>query len=322
MVNLGERIKFWYNNSRPYSIPITFLSWFAIFIYSLEAGGNAFYGIIAYMGIALVHLTTNLADDYFDYKRLKRKSQGFDTTKAIKFKYLKDGSATIEELRNVIIILLLIAGICGGILFFCSGMYVALFALCGLVVALSYSFLSSRGFGDIAVIFAYGPLMFEGVYYVMSGKLSFDVLILSFGCAMFVNAILYAHMLMDFDEDVAANKTTLCTKLGTKGNALKALMFFYITGYVFIAIFSRLQHNYMYAITFLTIPMVLELYSSLKIYNEDVKIIPQAHFWHLPLDNWEQRQLNPNASFFFRFLYARNITTWFILLTCLAMCFE
>ena len=321
-MNLGQKIKFWYNNSRPYSIPITFLSWLAIFVYSLKAGGNAIYGIIAYFGIALVHLVANLADDYFDYKRLIKKSQGFETTKAIKFRYLKDGSATIEELGNVIIILLLIAGICGGILFFCSGEYVALFALCGLIVALAYSFLSSRGFGDAAVILAYGPLMFEGVYYVMTGNLSLEVLIFSFACAMFVNAILYAHMLMDFDEDVSVHKTTLCTRLKTKSNALKFLMVFYALGYAFIAILGKLQHNYLYALTLLTVPMVLDLYSSLKIYNENDKIVPQAHFWHYPLDNWQERKLNTNAAFFFRFLYARNISTWFILLACLAVIFS
>lgn len=54
--------------------------------------------------------------------------------------------------------------------------------------------------------------MFEGVYYVMTRQFSLDVFILSLVCVMFVNAILYAHMLMDYDGDLNANKTTLCIK--------------------------------------------------------------------------------------------------------------
>ena len=156
-----ENIKFWLKNSRPYSIPITFLSWLAIFVYSLSHGGNAIYGIIAYFGIAVVHLATNLADDYFDYKRLCANPFMLDSTKNCKCKYLKDGCASIDDLKNVIIIMLLIAALPGLILFFTSGWFVIIFALIGLCIALFYSELSSRGLGDLAVIIAYGPLMFR-----------------------------------------------------------------------------------------------------------------------------------------------------------------
>ena len=40
------------------------------FVYSLKLNGNAILGIIALFGVILVHLATNLIDDYFDYKIL------------------------------------------------------------------------------------------------------------------------------------------------------------------------------------------------------------------------------------------------------------
>ena len=221
-----DTVKFWINNARPYSVPMTFLSWLVIFCYSAKQGGNILCGIIALIGISLIHLATNLSDDYFDYKRLSCDEKFLNNSKEIKCAYLRNGQASISDLRNVIILMLFIASICGGILFFLSGWYVILFALAVLPIALLYSQFSSKGFGDVAVILAYGPLMFEGVFYVMTKNLSLDVLILSFACAMFVNTVLYAHMLMDFDEDICSSKRTLCTLLKTKKKALKFMSVF------------------------------------------------------------------------------------------------
>ena len=314
-----DTVKFWINNARPYSVPMTFLSWLVIFCYSAKQGGNILCGIIALIGISLIHLATNLSDDYFDYKRLSCDEEFLNNSKEIKCRYLRNGQATINDLRNVIILMLFIAAICGGILFFLSGWYVILFALAVLPIALLYSQLSSRGFGDVAVILAYGPLMFEGVFYVMTKNLSLDVLILSFACAMFVNTVLYAHMLMDFDEDICSSKRTLCTLLKTKKKALKFMSVFYITGYFLIICLSIKTGNYFYLLTFFTIPLVFELFELLKLYNEDKNVLPHAQPWHYPLENWEQVKQTPNASFFLRFMFTRNISTWFMLLICFSL---
>ena len=313
-----NNIKFWYNNARPYSAPITLLCWFLIFVYALMHGGNTLWGIFAYLGVALVHLATNLSDDYFDYKRLMANGEFTNNEKSIKCKYLRNGQATVEDLRNVIIIMLSVAAFIGFVLFLVSGWGVIFFALCALPIALFYSKLSSRGLGDLAVILAYGPLMYGGVYYVMTGNFSVNVFILSISSGIFVNTILYAHMLMDYDSDVASGKTTLCTRLKTKDNALKGLLAFYITGYLFVAYFGISTSNYYYFLTFLTIPMVFDLYNSLKLYNQNPKSIPEIRPWHYPLEGWEDKLNSGSAPFFFRFLYTRNITTYYMLLACLA----
>jgi len=317
-----QKVKFWYKNSRPYSIPITFLSWLVIFIYSLKNDGNALFGLIAFVGISLTHLATNLADDYFDYKKLCENPFMLESTKPLKCKYLKEGYATIEDLRNVVFAMLGFAAVCGVILFFTSGWLVAVFALIALFISIFYSKLSSNGLGDIAVVIAYGPLMFEGVYYVMTGELSFEVLILSFACAMFVEAILYAHMLMDFDEDVTCQKNTLCTILKTKPRALNLLMIIYVLGYIFLGIFSQIADDNIYLISYLTMPMVYELYVYLEQYNEDKTNLPEVYPWHYPLDNWETAKNTPNAPFLFRFMYARNISTYFMVLVSIAAVFS
>ncbi len=322
MSKIINKIVFWYKNSRPYSIPITFLSWLVIFVYSLKSGGSFTNGLIAYFGIALVHLATNLSDDYFDFLYLSKNKEQLNATKSIKCSYLKDGTSTVEELRNVLIIMFSVAAICGFYLFLKSGVMVFGFMLSVFPIALLYSFLSRKGLGDIAVILAYGPLMFEGVYYVMTGQMSWNVLILSFACAMFVNTILYVHMLMDYDEDVCSYKTTLCTLFNSKEYALRLLVLFYVLAYIFIYLFALRMDNYLYLITFCTLPMVIELYVYLSQYNKNKLNVPQIRFWHYPLEGWNEKANTPSAAFFFRFMYTRNISTWFMLFVIIAIIFS
>lgn len=319
MLKLINKIKFWYGNSRPYTVSITLLSWFCAFLYAVKHGGNIIAGILSYVGIAVVHLATNLSDDYFDYKRLIKDGKFDNGEKSNKCRYLLDGSATVNELRNVILIMFSFAALIGMILFFVSGYYVLLFACLALPIAVFYSVLSSRGLGDFAVIIAYGPLMFCGVYYVMTKNFSYEVLILSVAVSFIVNTILYAHMLMDFDGDIKSGKMTLCTRLKTKNKALVGLVFFYAIAYLFIVLLMIKTANLYYILPFLTVPLVIDLYKQLNTFiNVDKNIIPRVRFWHLPLDKWDIIGNTSDAPFFFRFFYARNIAIYFMILACLA----
>lgn len=317
--NFIEKTFFWLDCARLYSLPMTILSWLVIFIYSVKNNGNVLSGIIALIGICFVHLATNLADDYFDYEILTQHSKFMETAQECKCKYLRTDKATTEELKKVIIIFLSIAAITGVILFFRAGYYVAVLALIALAIALGYQKLSLLRLGEVAVIIAYGPLMFEGVYYVMTKKFSYEVLILSFACVMFVNSVLYTHMLMDFDGDECAHKKTLCRKFKTKNSALNLILIFYLISYVLTGYLAVKTQHYYYFLPFITIPMVWDLYNSLKQFNNDKTTVPKIYPWHYPLDNWEELKTTPDAPFYFRFFYSRNITTVFMLLMCVAI---
>lgn len=307
-----SKVQFWYKNSRPYTAPITFLSWLVIFLYSIKQGGNILYGIIAYIGIAIVHLATNLSDDYFDYKRLSADPSFFSKAKASKCKYLRDGSANLKELKRVLVLLFSLAGIIGAYLFFASGYYVLLFAFVAFIISITYSKLSAKGLGDIAVIIAYGPLMFCGVFYVMTGKMSFYPFILSIPCALFVNAILFSSMILDYDEDITSGKLTLCTRLNSKNNALNLFLILYFLAFLLIVFVSIFFKNPYFLCSFILLPLIYDLYLSLKIYNNDRFYLPKVRFWNYPLDNWADIKDKSVAPYFLRFYFTRNITICFL----------
>jgi hypothetical protein len=57
----------------------------------------------------------------------------------------------------------------------------------------------------------------------------------------------------------------------------------------------------------------------LKLYNQNPKTVPEIHFWHYPLENWETKLKSGSAPFFLRFLYTRNIAIIFMLMACLSL---
>ena len=319
MINLFKKISFWLNCARVYSLPITVLNWVVIFIYAIKEEGNIILGILALIGMSLVHMATNLIDDYFDYKILIKDEKFLNSAQNCKCLYLKNNQATVKELKYAIITFLAVAGIIGIVLFFLSGYYVALLAFIGLLVAVFYQKSSISGIGELAVFIAYGPLLYEGTYYVMKREFSFDVLILSVACVFITITVLYAHMLMDFDGDKSSHKTTLCTKLKNKTLALNLLLVFYGLGFLSIAIFAIITNNYFYLLTFSTLPLIIDLYRSLQDFNNDKSNLPKIKFWHYPLDNWDKIKNSTDAPFYFRFFYVRNILIWFLLLVCVGI---
>lgn len=318
-ISILKKFAFWLNCARVYTLPITVLNWLVAFVFSLKHGGSAVLGILALVGISFAHMAANLLDDYFDYKILLKDEKFLNSAQNCKCWYLKNNRATVDELRRTIIAFLACAAVIGAILFLTSGCYVAIFAIIGLVISLTYQKFSLNGIGELAVMIAFGPLLYEGTYYVMTGSLSQNLLLLSFACVFFTISILYVHMLMDYDGDECSHKKTLCRFFKTKEKALRFLTFFYLLGFVNIIFLGVLSANLWYLLTLLTLPLIFDLYISLINFNKDKTDLPQTRFWHAPLDNWAKIKETTDAPFYFRFFYVRNITTWFMILTCIAI---
>jgi 1,4-dihydroxy-2-naphthoate octaprenyltransferase len=97
--------------------------------------------------------------------------------------------------------------------------------IAGLAVAFFYHAspirLAYRGLGELAVAFAYGPLIACGTYLVQRGSLADPALAsLSLGLGALVSAFLLANEFPDARADETAGKRTLVVRLGRKRAAL------------------------------------------------------------------------------------------------------
>lgn len=309
------KIWFWLCVSRLFSLPMTILSWLVIFIYTLNSTqADILNGILALIGISTAHLATNLADDYFDYKQMLKDGNMMSTVVKNKCIYLKDGTASLNDVLRVVIIYCTISVITGIILTLRSGLDVIWLAVIGGILTLSYSKLSRIGLSEIAVGIAFGPLFFEGVYYVMAKEFSLDVFILSVAVGAFTVAVLYVHTVLDFDSDMISHKKTLCCRVGDKNKAMIPLYIFFTTGFACAAALALRMHKPSVMLSWIAIPFAVSVCNALKKYNKDKSFLPEIKWWHYPLDNWEKIKSDGTQSFYFVLYQSRNLMLWFSLL--------
>lgn len=286
-----KNICFWLKNSRLFSLPMTLLSWLIIFVYSLKLGGNVLNGVLALVGISFAHLATNLFDDYVDYKNLPENSQ------KCKCAYIKDGSATISDVLKVVLIYLVIAAGMGFILFLRCGFPVVVLAIIGGIITLIYAKLSQRGFSELAVGTAFGPLLFEGVYFVMTGRFSWTVFVMSIAVVIFTIGLMYVHTVLDFEGDMNVHKMTLACRLGDKNKAINGILILYGIAYVATILSGLMLKNYYIYVSFLLVPLVFKLYNSLKTYTCGGEV----------------------KEFYFRLLQARNLMVYYSIIWVLCL---
>ena len=314
-----KRCLFWLGNSRLFSLPMTFMSWIVVFVYAMKSGGNIFNGILALIGISFAHLATNLFDDYIDYKTLSKNEEFMHNTVKSKCAYIKNGDATLNQLLRVVTIYCAIAFIIGVYLTLQCGWGTAFLALIGGIITLSYAKMSSNGLSELAVGTAFGPLLFEGVYYVMCGKFSTEVFILSLAVVVFTVGLLYVHTLMDYDADILAGKKTLCIRLGNKKNALLGLIMLYSIGYLMCIVLFTVNHNYLYFLPLVTIPIAVLLKKSIEEYYKNPYAPAIIHFWNYPLEGWDKIKADGTENFYLRLYLARNLMVWFTITIIIAV---
>lgn len=252
-------IWFWLKNSRLFSLPMSVMSWVVIFAFSID--GSIINGLVSLLGISCAHLATNLFDDYIDYKNLPSNCQ------QAKCAYIKDGKATINDVLKVVIIYLLIAVLVGLFLFIRCGLPVIWLALVGGLISLFYAKLSKHGFSEVAVGIAFGPLLFEGVYFVMKGSFSWEVFVLSLAVVMFTIGLMYTHTVLDFEGDIKSGKMTLVCRIGDKYKAINGVYIVYGLGFFFTILCAIIMRNYFFYTALLLFPLVINLHSMLKTFE-------------------------------------------------------
>lgn len=306
--------------SRIFSLPTTIFSWLVVFTYSVIHSGNVWYGILCLIAICLVHLGTNVLDDFFDYKSLIKqvdfnKTEYLKNTQKTKCRYLISGVLTETQVIELAFAYFFIAGIIGLFFYIKCGEPVLKFAIAGGIIAILYSLLSRIRLSEIAVALAYGPILFGGVNYVMTGTISHDVFILSVPTMIMTVILLYIHTIMDFDYDLKEGHYTVANIFNSQLDSLVILKIFLILAYISlfgICIFDI--SNWQVLLALFTIPLAIDLFKSMTDYSLDNKSIPLHKWFHFPMENMERIEKLKAESFMIRMYQSRNLMMYFALL--------
>ena len=313
-----QTLRFWYRNTRPHSLPQSFLPALFAVSFALHAPGFSWgLALVAVLGVACGHLSANLLDDYFDYKKCRTdyrdalKHEGF-RARVGKCAYLTSGQTTLERLLAVALGLAGLALALGGVVLYFRGMTTLYFALAAALLSLFYSGpplrLSYRGLGEIAIGLIFGPLNMLGVYYAACGRTNATLLLLSLPVGLLVMNIVYVHAILDYLPDRKIGKQTLAVRLDSVAAMFTALflILFLPYGVLGYGLWTGMLAR-PYQTLFATLPMAGALFHLMLAYIRTPERSFSPRPWMGPMRGWQRIESIGIAWFMIRWLLARNL---------------
>ncbi|MCD8377383.1 MAG: prenyltransferase [Candidatus Gastranaerophilales bacterium] len=322
------RIKFWLECSRWYALPMSFMAWLVIFIYGLDNDGNFINGILALIGICFAHLAANLFDDFIDFRNPEKYVDEnnyitLQNTQKGKCGYLLNNSVRLSDVIKVAGLYCFTAFIIGLYLYYAAGAGVLFYMVSGGLIVLLYPFMSNHRLSELAVALAYGPILFGGVYYTMTSHCGIEPFVLALPIMIFTVNLLFTDTFMDREIDRNEGKNTFVNLFRSDISALNFQKSMLFSGYlsVFLAgIFDITDWEIF--ITYLTIPLAVDLINSLKLYSESSLSVPNKKWYHFPFENWDKIEKGKTAPFMFRMYQARNLMIYFSVLLAVSVYFD
>lgn len=333
MENIWDKLTFWFKNARPVSLPQSLLPALLALALALAASEQpgSFslpLGLLAVLGAELAHLSLNLFDDYFDYRKLHsgfrdRLAAAGQKVRTSKTPYLTSGQATLGELLAACLAFGAAACLCGLPPLICRGWDILWLVGVCLVLGLFYSApplrLSYHGLGDVVIGIVFGPLLMLGVYLAACGSLSFMIWPLAIAMGLLVANISYVHSLLDVAPDRFADKKTLADLLPTPRARLWACFALTFGPFAIIEALTILQIiSSAWLLPLLSMPLAAALYASVKVWLRNPRQSFPRLWWFGPMGNWHgicERKLD---WFMVRWYLARNLSVAFALCCLLA----
>jgi 1,4-dihydroxy-2-naphthoate polyprenyltransferase len=187
---------------------------------------NLLYFGLVVVGIALLHLGANAIDDCYDYQN--GVDQVSNSMFPLDFAAWKPLPRGLISLRNAKIISFSLFGASlaiGAYLAFHVGIWAFLLALLGFIFAFVYCApplkldYRGAGLGELAIFLSFGPIPVLGAFYVQTGILTLQALLISIPIGLLTVTILIDHDLIFYEVYSQAKKFSLATVLG-RGKAL------------------------------------------------------------------------------------------------------
>lgn len=183
---------------------------------------NILYFILLIFAMILIQSSTNMINDYFDFKR------GADNGKSGNEKALISGEITPNQVLFIIVIYEVIASIIGIFIASQTSYYILLVAVVGGIVSVLYAFgplpISYTPIGEIVSGSTMGIGITTTVIYIHSSVFTLNTVLVAVPTALFIGTILLSNNLSDLEEDRLVGRKTLPILIGVK-NAEKLWIF-------------------------------------------------------------------------------------------------
>lgn len=247
--------KNWIIAARPWALPASTMPWVLtvsyLFYHQANLGGISWVnGLIALIGVILMHSGGNLISDFYDYKYGVDREDSFGGERMLVKGIFQPKTILIYGLS-----LLFTAILIGLYLTVQTGFHLLWIGAAGALGALFYFALKARALGDLLIFVLYGPMIGLGTAYVMTGGLLWEVLLLNVPVAMLVVNILHANNTRDIQRDAQANLKTQAMLLGVKASKIQYVVLA-LGAYLMVILMNVLGMVHpMSLLTLLTLPI-------------------------------------------------------------------
>jgi 1,4-dihydroxy-2-naphthoate octaprenyltransferase len=221
---LRRLVRTWWMATRPFSftasvVPVTLGAVLA----GYHGQFNPWLFALTLLGSVLIHAGTNLANDYYDWKK------GADTPTSLgPSRVIQEGLLTPRQIFIGALVCFGLGSSIGLYLVATRGIFILLIGILSVLAGWFYTAgpkaFAYIGLGEVVVFIFMGPVMVIGSYYVQMQQAPLSVVLLSLPIGFLVAAILHANNMRDRESDLAHNKRTLANILGRQASRWEYLL--------------------------------------------------------------------------------------------------
>ncbi|EEG78690.1 prenyltransferase [Dethiobacter alkaliphilus] len=243
--------------------------------YGLTGQFSWYWFLISMLGVFLIEIGKNAANDLVDYESgvdlmvAPDKRTPFSGGK----RAIVDGNLTLSQARWITLATLAAGSLIGFYIAFMREPGILWIGLSGLFFAAAYSLppfkLAYRGLGEAVVGVTFGPLIVSGTFLVQAHFLSWEVILASLPIGLLIANVLFINQYPDYEADLQGNKRNWVVRLGkTKGLSIyKAL--FAGTYLSFVGLFATTLNPF-WLMSFVSLPLVIQAVGAAARYSEDI----------------------------------------------------
>lgn len=209
-----NKFKIWILAARPKTLPAAAAP--VVIGCAMAYADNGFHmlsAVAALIGALFIQIGTNLANDYFDFKKGIDQPDRLGPTRVT-----QSGMVTQSQIKLATTIAFGIAFLMGIYLVYRGSWPIVIIGLLSILFGILYTGgpapLGYTGLADIFVLIFFGPVAVGGTYYVQTLTITTPVLIAGLAPGLFSIAILTVNNLRDIETDRRSGRKTLAVRFG------------------------------------------------------------------------------------------------------------
>lgn len=203
--------------TRPKTLPAAIVPVWAgcVLAWKLTGNFNTTLAVCTLLGAIFIQIATNLFNDAIDA------AKGADTERRTgPQRVTASGLLSRQKVMGAAAVFLLLAGICGVVLYHAVGWPIVAIGVPSLYLAYGYTGgpfpLAYRGMGELFVVLFFGFVAVAGTVFVQTGQWRPEAFLLGAQVGLLSAVLISINNLRDREEDATTGKRTLAVRMGPK----------------------------------------------------------------------------------------------------------